>query len=85
MKTLSREVQAEPQMALLGGEDGLDFYRFIISHWTPALKSTGAMVLEVGIHQADAVEQLLSEQFEQVYIVPDLNNIPRVLLGVTRK
>ena len=85
MKTLSREVQAEPQMALLGGEDGLDFYRFIISHWTPALKSTGAMVLEVGIHQADAVEQLLSEQFEQVYIVPDLNNIPRVLLGDTRK
>ena len=41
--------------------------------------------MEVGIHQADAVEQLLSEQFEQVYIVPDLNNIPRVLLGVTRK
>ncbi len=85
MKTLSREVQAEPQMALYGGEDGLDFYRFIISHWTPALKSGGAMVLEVGIHQADAVEALLCEQFEQVYIVPDLNNIPRVLLGVTKK
>ncbi len=85
MKTLSREVQAEPQMALYGGEDGLHFYRFMISHWTPALKKEGAMVLEVGIGEADAVEALLSEQFEQVYIVPDLNNIPRVLLGVTRK
>ena len=86
MKVLPKSVsEFEPHLALYGGEDGLDFYRFIISHWTPALKSTGAMVLEVGIHQADAVEQLLSEQFEQVYIVPDLNNIPRVLLGVTRK
>lgn len=85
MKTLSKEVQAEPKMALYGGEDGLDFYRFIISHWTPALKREGAMVLEVGIHQAQAVEAMLCEQFEQVYIVPDLNNIPRVLLGVTGK
>ncbi len=85
MKTLSKEVQAEPHMALYGGEDGLDFYRFIISHWTPALKKEGAMVLEVGIHQAQAVEAMLCEQFEQVYIVPDLNDIPRVLLGVTKK
>lgn len=85
MKSLSREVQAEPQMALFGGEDGLDFYRFIISNWTGALKKEGAMVLEVGIGEAQAVEALLSEQFEQVYIVPDLNNIPRVLLGVTVK
>ena len=85
MKTLSKEVQAEPQMALYGGEDGLDFYRFIISRWTPALKKEGAMVLEVGIHQAQAVEEMMSQQFEQVYIVPDLNNIPRVLMGVTKK
>lgn len=83
--TLSAEVQKEPAMALDGGEDGLDFYRFIITHWTPALKKEGAMVLEVGIHQWQAVEELLSRQFEQVYIVPDLNEIPRVLIGVTKR
>ncbi len=80
--TLAKEVGHEPLMALDGGEDGLDFYRFIISHWTPALKKEGMMALEVGIDQWQAVESLLQQQFEQVYVVPDLNNIPRVLLGV---
>ncbi len=85
MKTLSREVHREPVMALDGGEDGLDFYRYIIKHWTPALKPHGMMALEVGINQWEAVEELLTQQFEQVYVVPDLNDIPRVLLGVVKK
>ena len=84
LATLSKEVGQEPQMALDGGEDGLDFYRFIISRWTPALKKEGMMALEVGIDQWQAVESLLQEQFEQIYVVPDLNNIPRVLLGIGR-
>lgn len=79
---LSREVGHEPAMALDGGEDGLDFYRYIISHWTGALKKEGMMALEVGIDQWQQVEALLQSQFEQVYVVPDLNNIPRVLLGI---
>lgn len=85
IKTLSCEVQKEPVMALDGGEDGLDFYRMIIARWTKALLPDGMMALEVGIDQWEAVQEMLLEQFQQVYVVPDLNDIPRVLLGVQKK
>lgn len=85
MAALSREVHNEPSMALDGGEDGLIFYRSIIDHWYSVLSEEGMMAFEVGIHQADVVATLLSHRFEQVYIVPDLNDIPRVILGVQKK
>ena len=34
MKGLSREVKREPEMALWGGDDGLTFYRAILSYWS---------------------------------------------------
>ena len=81
MAGLSREVHHEPVMALDGGADGLDFYRCIIRRWLTALKPEGMMAFEVGIHQAEPVAQLLSQALEQVYVVPDLNGIPRAVLG----
>lgn len=81
MAGLSREVHHEPVKALDGGADGLDFYRCIIRRWLTALKPEGMMAFEVGIHQAGAVAQLLSQALEQVYVVPDLNGIPRAVLG----
>jgi release factor glutamine methyltransferase len=84
LQTLAKEVQQEPMMALDGGQDGLDFYRAIVEKWTPALKTDGAIAFEVGIHQAQEVSKLLEEQFEQVYIVPDLNDIPRVVMGTNK-
>jgi release factor glutamine methyltransferase len=84
LQTLAKEVQQEPMMALDGGQDGLDFYRAIVEKWTPALKADGAIAFEVGIHQAQEVSKLVEEQFEQVYIVPDLNDIPRVVMGTNK-
>ncbi len=79
---LSKEVHHEPVMALDGGADGLTFYRTILEQWTKALSPHGMMAFEVGIGQAEAVATLMSRRFEQVYIVPDLNQVPRVVLGV---
>lgn len=81
---LSDEVQQEPVMALDGGEDGLTFYRCFTRLWAEALKPEGMMALEVGIHQAQEVARLLEQVFEQVYIVPDLNKVPRVVLGMVK-
>ena len=39
----------EPHMALDGGEDGLDFYRFIASKWKNAIRLGGTLIFEVGI------------------------------------
>jgi len=79
---LSCEVRQEPMMALDGGQDGLDFYRQIIQTWRCALTPDGMMAFEVGIDQAQSVAELLQTVFEQIYIVPDLNEVPRVVLGI---
>lgn len=51
----------EPEMALFGGEDGLDFYRAIAGNFTAALKPGGYLCLEFGMGQADAVCEILEE------------------------
>ncbi len=79
---LAKEVHCEPIMALDGGDDGLNFYRTILQKWTVALNPNGTIAFEVGIEQAQAVAALVEERFEQVYIVPDLNEVPRVVLGI---
>ena len=72
----------EPAMALDGGADGLTFYRAILEKWSNALNPNGMMAFEVGIDQAQEVAELMSRYFEQIYIVPDLNQVPRVVLGI---
>ncbi len=73
----------EPILALDGGEDGLDCYRRICSALPQILKPVALVGFEVGIHQAQAVAELLqsSNQIDEVLIVPDLAGIDRVVLG----
>ncbi len=59
MTHLQRELEFEPTNALYGGKDGLDFYRRIASDYRTHLNDGGALVLEVGIGQAQAVSDLL--------------------------
>ena len=51
----------EPHLALMGGEDGLDFYRSIASRYRKALKPGGYLCFEFGMGQGDAVCQILEE------------------------
>ena len=57
---LMPEVRREPKLALLGGEDGLDFYRRICAEAARHLSPGGALLLEIGYDQKDAVEALLA-------------------------
>ena len=61
MQTLEREVQHEPSAALLGGEDGLDFYRAILGKWRKHLKQGGFFLFEIGYDQADEIKALAAE------------------------
>ena len=45
----------EPHMALVAGEDGLDFYRSIAEHYTAALKPGGYLCLEFGEGQGNDI------------------------------
>ncbi len=51
----------EPQIALLGGEDGLDFYRTIAQNCPRFLNPNGTIYLEVGDTQANDVVKIFSD------------------------
>lgn len=55
MATLPAEFRREPQMALAGGADGLDFVRRILAGAPDRLAPGGVLVVEIG-HNRDAVE-----------------------------
>ena len=79
---LSPQVRREPEMALDGGEDGLDFYRALPPLWLPRLRPGGALAFEVGYDQAEEVAALLEAAgFVDVRAVRDLAGILRVVHG----
>ena len=58
LPSLSAEVHAEPQMALDGGRDGLDFYRALFPLSAKLLTEDGFCLFEIGYDQADAIGAL---------------------------
>jgi release factor glutamine methyltransferase len=84
--TLQPEVRREPRMALDGGTDGLAFYDRICAAARGHLEPGGALVVEHGFDQADAVgERFVAAGFEQVTLVHDLGKNPRVTWGIAPK
>jgi len=81
MAALQREVLHEPAMALDGGADGLDFYRRIASEAPNHLNAGGAIYLEVGLGEAEAVLALVREHIDcaESGAIKDLNGIDRVV------
>lgn len=85
MKITSPETKFEPDTALLGGEDGLDFYRAIIKNYKNSLKTGGMLAFEVGINQAEKVSALLEDNgFKDITVTKDLNGIKRVVTSIYR-
>lgn len=82
MNTVSPEVHYEPETALLGGDDGLDFYRIITENYKSSLVPGGMLVFEVGAAQAESVKQILTDAgFEKATARKDANSIDRVIYG----
>ena len=83
MAGLPPQVKREPEMALYGGGDGLDFYRALPDVYRPLIKEGGFLALEVGYTQAEAVARLLmGSGYAQVRIQKDLAGISRVVYGI---
>lgn len=82
MATVSPEVHFEPEEALRGGADGLTFYRAIAKQYADAVKSGGKMMFEVGIHEAQAVSEILREAgFTDISVQKDYGGTDRVVYG----
>jgi len=69
----------EPLYALDGGEEGLDYLKYIINHVGSYLKPGGFLALETGYDQADKVAQLMENKFKIIGILKDLSGIKRVV------
>lgn len=82
IKTLQKEVGFEPRMALDGGEDGYDFYRFIIKEWSRKLKRGGTLAFELGEGQLEVVKPLMiAEGFKNIVAELDFGGVHRAVYG----
>jgi release factor glutamine methyltransferase len=81
IKTLSKEVQSEPILALDGGEDGLKFYEIIVDNALDYLEKGGYLLLEIGYDQKDAVLNLaIDKNYKDMRVRKDLSNNDRVII-----
>jgi release factor glutamine methyltransferase len=80
MTELSVQVQKEPVSALFGGEDGLDYYRFIAPTYAPFLKAGGALIFEIGYRQGAAVAAICEAAgYRDIQIIKDYGGNDRVV------
>ena len=78
---VQREVREhEPEVAVFGGEHGLDIYERLIPQAHQVLKPGGYLLLEIGYSIEQPVRNLL-EVWKEVRAVPDLQGIPRVIIA----
>ena len=79
---LSQEVQKEPQIALDGGYDGLDFYRKISYQAIDYLKFGSYLCFEIGYDQKEEVLEILKgiEHYTKTYCKKDLCGNDRVVI-----
>ncbi len=74
MANRQRELLFEPELALYGGVDGLDFYRRLAEAWQAHVRPGGALLLEIGASQGPAVRSL----FPGAKIIKDYGGLDRV-------
>lgn len=86
MLVLQKEVQFEPETALIGGDDGLFFYRNITALWKNCLAENGTLIYEIGKGQENDVSAIMQKHgFIDIKTFYDLNGIIRVVSGVYTK
>lgn len=83
IKTLDKQVQKEPILALDGGEDGLLFYKEIIQKAPEYLEKCGAIFLEIGYDQKEEVINLIKKnnQYKEVECKKDLGRNDRMIMA----
>lgn len=82
IKSLSKEVKNEPELALDGGIDGLDFYKKITSQAIEYLKFGSYLCYEIGYDQKEDVIDIINkhENYSNTYCKKDLGGNDRVVI-----
>jgi len=81
MRARPRPLRYEPQEALYGGPDGLDFYRELMAQAPHCLRPSGAIIFEIGAGQGAAAQALARRHFPaaNIYLWQDLAGRDRVV------
>jgi len=75
-----KSILHEPKIALDGGKDGLDFYRYLAMEAQVYLKPGGLLALEIGHDQGESVKTLLQEwDWCDIKVYKDANGQDRVV------
>ena len=83
MDSLQKEVLFEPDFALRGGSDGLDYYREITALWKNSIKTGGVILYEIGMGQEKDVEKILLENgFSDIIESRDGAGIIRIISAI---
>lgn len=77
-KNLDKFVLFDPKKALVGGEDGLKFYRIIEKNLKTFLKDDGVCFMEIGVNQKKQIEEIFGAY--KVEFKKDYSNIDRVCI-----
>lgn len=80
---LSKEVREEPEIALDGGNDGLEFYRKIIKEAPNYLKLGSYLCLEIGYDQKQEVFDIFKDYktYSDIYSKKDLYGNDRIIIA----
>lgn len=78
LSLLDEELSYEPDAALDGGDDGLDFYKVIIGEYGKHLNENGFMLLEIGCDQARAVSAIAASSGFRCEVFKDYGGNDRV-------
>ena len=83
MNSLDKTVKDyEPDLALRAGDEGLDFYKPLLEIADKLLKDGGALIVEHGYAQGDAVRDIfIRGGLKNVMTIRDYGSNPRVTVG----
>ncbi len=82
--TLDEEVKREPKIALVGGTDGLDFYRAIIKNYKNSLLPGGFFGFEIGYNQGKSLSEISKAEDMDCRIIKDFSGNDRVAVLLRR-
>ena len=86
IKTLPKDVQSEPILALDGGKDGLNFYRKIADNAYNYLSENSFICMEIGYNQKNDVIEILNKtnKYKNIKTVKDLSGNDRCIIANKR-